>query len=405
MSFVTATMWAMLEVNSVNSIRLSIVTETWPPEVNGVAHTVNHLVSGLRKLERYHIELIRPRQSANDNPSVQPELSLYLVRGITLPFYKEVKMGMPQFFRLRKRWKQQRPDIVQIVTEGPLGYSAMLAAKSLGIPVFSDFHTNFDQYSRHYHMAFAFKLAALYLRHMHNCTLRTLVPTTELMAQLNDCGYKNLGILDRGIDAAVFNPSKRDQSLREYYGVEPDQLLVVLVSRMAIEKNLDLAFVAFREIQKHLPNSRFLLVGDGPERKRLQQLNPDCIFAGMKTGEVLAAHYASADLFVYPSTSETFGNVVIEAMASGLPVLTYDYAAAHKYIQSGLNGVTVPFDDEAAFINAAASLSKHEVERRSLGPNARKTAEQLSWDSVVLRLDNLITSLLAEEYHEENAAA
>jgi len=391
----------MSEANIPTCIHLAVITETWPPEVNGVAHTIHHLVQGLRKLNRYQLELVRPRQFAAEQAQVQEGFTEYLTKGVTLPFYKEVNIGLPQYWALKKRWTQHRPDIVQIVTEGPLGYSAMRAAKSLGIPVFSDFHTNFDQYSRHYHLKYAFRFAGAYLRHLHNQTLCTLVPTHELLHQLFEAGYRSLGILERGIDAELFHPAKRSHALRTSLGISDEQLLVVLVSRMAQEKNLDLAFSSFRQIQQVVPNARFLLVGDGPERERLEAEHPDCLFVGMQVGQALAEHYASGDLFLYPSTSETFGNVIIEAMASGLPVLTYDYAAAHKYIQSGHNGVAVPFDDEVAFHKAAIALAQDTPQARQLmGSLARETAQELSWESVVNRLDNIINDLLTEVYHE-----
>ena len=395
----------MLSVILPNRISLAVVTETWPPEVNGVAHTIDHLVRGLRQLNRYQIQLVRPRQQSDCEPVQEADFEEYLVGGLTLPFYKEVRVGTPQFFALRSQWKKTPPDIVQIVTEGPLGYSALRAAKSLGIPVFSDFHTNFDQYSQHYHLKYGFDLAGRYLRHLHNQTLRTLVPTTELIDQLKGNGYKNLGILERGIDAKLFHPERRCQTLRARYGIEEDQLLLVLVTRMAQEKNLDLAFTAFRAIQQSQPDARFLLVGDGPERARLQALHPDCLFAGMQTGTELAEHYASGDLFIYPSISETFGNVIIEAMASGVPVVTYDYAAAHKYIDSGHNGITVPFDNPDAFVKAATDIANQAEQRRHLGQQARETARQLSWESVVLRLDTIIQNLLSEVTHETSASA
>ncbi|WP_245929674.1 glycosyltransferase family 4 protein [Leucothrix pacifica] len=395
----------MSQANYSNQIRLAVVTETWPPEVNGVANTIQHLVNGLLRLGRYYIELVRPKQSASDQPLLQEDFEEYLTNAITLPFYKEVKAGSPHFFGLRKRWKQQRPDIIQIVTEGPLGYSAMRAAKSLGIPVFSDFHTNFDQYSQHYHLTYGWRLVNRYLRHLHNSTLCTLVPTTELAQQLQRSGYKNLEILERGINAGLFHPHKRSQQLRHSLGIMDGQLMVTLVSRMAHEKNLDLAFAAYREIQQQVPNARFVLIGDGPDRARLQAQHPDCLFVGMQTGEALAQHYASGDLFLYPSTSETFGNVIIEAMASGLPVVTYDYAAAHKYIQSGKNGITVELHNEGAFIDAAVSLATQSQQRHAMGIKARATTQQLSWDNVVLHLDHITQQLLAKVHHEETAPA
>ncbi len=376
--------------------RLSVVTETWPPEINGVAHTVSRLVAGLQERPDYHIQLIRPRQQAHEKPYREIRFHEHLVNGLTLPFYKEVRLGFPQYHALKRLWKKQRPDIVQIVTEGPLGYSAMKAAKKLGIPVISDFHTNFDQYSRYYRLSRFFNLAKRYLRHVHNQTLVTLVPTRELQQQLHADGYTKLGILDRGIDAQLFNPIRRSEKLRAQLGIHPEQLLVTLVSRMAQEKNLDLAFTAFRAIQQHNPNARFLLVGDGPERKRLQDANPDCLFVGMQTGIALAEHYASGDLFLYPSMSETFGNVILEAMASGLPVVTFNYAAAREYINNGENGSTVTLDDEAAFIQASVNLVQDSTLRQRQGQAAYQTAQTLSWEKVVERLHQTIQTILRE---------
>jgi glycosyltransferase involved in cell wall biosynthesis len=388
-----------------NKTRLAVVTETWPPEINGVAHTISRLVGGLRVRGDYHIQLVRPRQSARDKPGHDHDFREHLVNGLTLPFYKEVRLGFPQYNALKRLWKKQRPDIVQIVTEGPLGYSAMKAAKKLGIPVISDFHTNFDQYSRYYRLSGFFNLAKRYLRHVHNQTLVTLVPTRELQQQLSANGYTKLGILDRGIDVQRFNPQRRNPALREQLGVHKDQLLVTLVSRMAQEKNLDLAFSAFRTIQQHVPDARFLLVGDGPERKRLQDAHPDCLFAGMQTGIALAEHYASGDLFLYPSTSETFGNVVLEAMASGLPVVTFNYAAAYEHIRHVENGMAVTLDDEAAFIEASVTLACDPALRQQQGERAHQTALGLSWEKVVGRLDHTIQTVLREVRHETAPSA
>lgn len=387
-----------------SNTRLAVVTETWPPEINGVANTISRLVHGIRDMGGYHIQLVRPRQQAREKPIRTENFQEYLVNGVTLPFYKEVRLGFPQYNALKRLWKKQRPDIVQIVTEGPLGYSAMKAAKKLGIPVISDFHTNFDQYSRYYRLSGFFNLAKRYLRHVHNQTLVTLVPTRELQQQLTASGYEKLGILDRGIDADLFKPQRRSEALRSQLGIRPDQLLVTLVTRMAQEKNLDLAFEAFRAIQQNTPDAKFLLVGDGPERKRLQEAHPDCLFAGMKTGEELAAHYASGDLFLYPSTSETFGNVVLEAMACGLPVVTFDYAAAREHILSGDNGMAIPLDNNAAFIAAAVELARNTELRQRMSPAATATAHNLSWRKVVERLHNTIQSVLHEVRHETAAS-
>ncbi len=380
--------------------RLVVVTETWPPEINGVAHTISRLVRGLQAFGHYDICLVRPAQHAQDTARSEINFRESLVTGLTLPFYQEVRLGAPQYFALKRCWQQMRPDIVQVVTEGPLGYSAIKAARSLGIPVISDFHTHFDQYSRYYHASMLFKLAGYYLRHLHNQTLLTLVPTRELKEQLASKGYDKLEILARGIDTRLFNSARRQEALRRQLGLQPDQLLVTLVTRMAHEKNLDLAFTTFRVIQRQVPNARFLLVGDGPERRRLQRQHPDCLFVGMQTDTALAEHYASSDLFLYPSTSETFGNVVLEAMASGLPVVTFDYAAAREYIRSGENGLTVLLDDNQAFIETAVQLALDAPLRLRLGKAASQTTRAISWESVIEHLHRILQSVLRGTLYE-----
>lgn len=386
-----------------NPTRLAVVTETWPPEINGVANTINRLVQGLRKQGGYEIQLVRPRQSATEKALLESDLQEHLVNGLTLPFYKEVRLGFPQYNALKKLWSRQRPDIVQIVTEGPLGYSAMKAAQKLGIPLISDFHTNFDQYSHYYKLSGFFNIARRYLRHVHNQTLVTLVPTNELRRQLEASGYEKLGIMERGIDAELFHAGRRSEALREKLGIRPDQLLVTLVSRIAQEKNLDLAFEAYQAIRQQVPDAKFLIVGDGPERKRLEEQYPDCLFAGMRRGVELAEHFASGDLFLYPSKSETFGNVVLEAMASGLPVVTFDYAAAREHIRHGDNGMAAPLHDNAAFIRMATELAQDAGLRARMGKAAMQTAHGLSWEKVVERLHNTIQTVLNEVHHETAA--
>ncbi|MBK8453448.1 MAG: glycosyltransferase family 1 protein [Thiofilum sp.] len=371
------------------ALTLAVVTETWPPEINGVAHTIAQLVHRLHSEFGYCVQLIRPRQSQQDQASVRPDFSEHLVASWRLPFYPQVRLGAPAAYLLYRLWKQQRPDVVQIVTEGPLGYAALWIAQTLKIPVISDFHTHFDQYSDYYRLGIFKNLASRYLRSLHNQTLFTLVPTQSLCQYLSTKGYKNLALLARGIDADLFNPNQRSNALRQRLGVSNTDLLVVLVARLAHEKNLDLAFQAFQRLQHTQPNAQFLVVGDGPERSRLQKTYPFAHFAGMQTGVALAQHYASGDLFLYPSLSETFGNVITEAMASGLPVVAFNYAAAQEHIQHEVNGWVVPFGDHAAFIEQTlqAAQASH---RATIATHARATALTLDWYQVTEQLHQLL---------------
>lgn len=372
-------------------LRIALVTETYPPEINGVAMTLQRMVTGL--IERKHrVQLIRPRQGLEDAEQHSREFDEMLARGWALPKYQGLRFGLPAKAALLRSWSRQRPDLVHVATEGPLGWSAVSAAIKLKLPVTSDFHTNFDHYSRHYGLAWLKQPVTAYLKRFHNRTARTFVPTGEVATQLATQGYRNLEVVSRGVDTSLFAPVRRADALRTSWGLEPDGLAVLYVGRIAPEKNLQLAVRAFAAIRSVRPDARMVFVGDGPMRAVLAREHPDFLFAGMRTGEDLAAHYASADLFVFPSLTETFGNVTLEAMASGLGVVAYRYAAAAESILDGTDGYTVEPGDEDAFIERARIAASDIRCLRALGGAAREKARTLDWDWVN---DRFSSSLLA----------
>lgn len=363
------------------SLRVALVTETYPPEVNGVAMTLGRMVDGL--MARGHrIQLIRPRQTHGDHPAQGPTFEEVLARGLQIPRYEGLRFGLPARTALVRQWTRQRPDLVHVATEGPLGWSAVSAAAKLKLPVTSDFHTNFDHYSGHYGVGWLRQPVAAYLRRFHNRTARTFVPTETMAASLRDQGYQRVAVIARGVDTALFSPARRSAALRERWGLGPHDLAVVSVGRVAPEKNLPLTLQAFEAIRRQRPEAKLVVVGDGPLLARLAHDHPDHIYAGMRTGEDLAAHYASADLFLFPSLTETYGNVTLEAMASGLGVVAYDCAAAAEVIAQGVEGVTVPPGDEAAFIACAADLARDDPRRQRIALCARARAEGLDWDRI-----------------------
>ena len=329
-------------------LRIALVTETYPPEINGVAMTLGRMVEGLRARGHF-VQLVRPRQSPTDAPIAADKLT----RGVPIPSYPGLKMGLPAKRILARLWREQRPDLVHVATEGPLGWSAIAAARLLKLPVSSDFHTKFDHYSRHYGFAWLKRPITAYLRKFHNSTDLSLVPTESLRQELLRQAYQNIEVLARGVDRQLYPPGRRSQALRANWGVYDDDLAVINVGRMAAEKNLPLVIRAFAAIRARVPRARLIFVGDGPERARLQQTHPEHVYCGMRSGEELACHYASADLFLFPSLTETFGNVTLEALASGLCVVAYRHAAAAELIRDGDNGVLAEAGDESDFIAAA----------------------------------------------------
>ena len=363
------------------SLRIAIVTETFPPEVNGVAMTLGRIVDGL--LQRGHaIQIVRPRQAKEANLDSRVGLDEVLSRGVPVPAYGDLRFGLPSKTRLIKLRSEKRPDIVHVVTEGPLGWSAVAAARALQLPVTSSFHTNFQSYSQHYGIGLFKKPIEGYLKKLHNRTQATLVPTRAMVAELQSRGYNNVTLMSRGVATDQFHPDKRSHTLRASWGVEPNTLVAVHVGRLAKEKNIALVISAFRAIQARVPDAKMVFVGDGPLRKQVEVACPDALFAGVRKGEELATHYASGDLFLFPSLTETFGNVVPEALASGLAVLSYDHAAAKELITDGSNGALITKTDELDFIDAAVALALDPAKLQRIRQAAPASVAHVGWDAV-----------------------
>jgi glycosyltransferase involved in cell wall biosynthesis len=364
-------------------MHIAYVTETYPPELNGVALTVARMVRGLRA-RGHAVQLIRPQQAGERPRDTDDE---WLAPGVAIPMYPALRIGLPKVGRLTERWARLRPDLVHVATEGPLGWAAVRAARLLGIPVTSEFRTNFDQYSGHYGVGWLSGAVRAYLRRFHNGTDRTLVPTPAVRAALSRTGYERLDVLGRGVDCEHFSPANRSETLRASWGATDSTPVLMYVGRLASEKNVPLAFRTFEAVSARVPGARMVVVGDGPLRSRLQRQAPDAIFVGPQSGAALAQHYASGDIFLFPSITETFGNVTLEALASGLLVVAFRSGAAAVHIEDCGNGVLAEPNDEQGFVAGACALAQ---QFRLLGPmrrGARDAALGATWDAVISRFE------------------
>mgnify|MGYP003945563329 CR=1 FL=1 len=383
-------------------MRIGIISETYPPEINGVALTVHSLATGLAA-RGHQVDLIRPRQPQPHQD--EPGIDVLSVRGGALPRYPGLRFGLPAGRTLRQHWRQQRPDAIYVATEGPLGWSAVRTAARLGIPVSSGFHTRFDSYADHYGLGLLTPLVRGYLRRFHQRGAATLVPTDALARELQAMGICNARLLRRAVDTQLFHPNQRDDNLRDAWGVDTATPVVLYVGRIAPEKNLELAVQAFRAIQQRIPKARYVWVGDGPARAALEAANADFIFAGMQRDEALARHYASADLFPFPSLSETFGNVILEALAAGLPVVAYAEGAAREHLVDGVNGYCIESGNAPAFIDAATRLASNPALIRHMGRAAHVGVAGLSPDAVIRDFETLLREMAEENQHEHLATA
>jgi glycosyltransferase involved in cell wall biosynthesis len=288
--------------------RLALVTDAWLPQTNGVVQTLRRVV---RHLETRGVEVLVIAPDAH--------------RTIPLPSYTEIAVAVDPW-KAAARLRSFAPDAVHVATEGPLGAWVRTSLARRGLRFTTSFHTRFPEYLTA-RAPIPLGWGYAYERWFHSAAQHTLVGTRSLMSELSDRRVgRRLVHWPRGVDTELFSPAKRRDHL--FAGPRP---IWLYVGRVAVEKSLD-DFLKLR-----LPGTK-VVVGDGPARQELQRRYPQAEWCGYRYGEELATHYASADCFVFPSRTETFGNVILEAMASGLPVAAVPAPGPLDLIEDGVNG-------------------------------------------------------------------
>jgi len=341
----------------------------------------------------HEVTVWRPNRPELTRGEPAAGLSEVWVPGFPIPRYPLLRFGLPAWRRLRQAWTHQRPDLVHVVTEGPLGASAITVARSLQIPVTSSFHTNFHTYVRDYGFGVLRGAALAWLRRVHNRTDRTFAPTAQLCAELSAEGFRNLSVLSRGVDTRRFDPARRCPALRARWGADENTLVVIHVGRIAAEKNFDLLFRAYQAMGAARPNIRFVVVGEGPIKAQLVRKHPGCVFEPFYSREEIGRYYASADMYVHTSLTETFGNVLVEAMASGLAVVGFDYAAARRFVKHGENGLVVARDEDDRLVAEAVRLALDGPLREKLGSAARLELVSQSWEQVATEFERELVAV------------
>ena len=361
-----------------------IVTDTFPPDINGVARTLQTLAKGLAK-RGHSVQVVTTTDGASsDNKS--HGVDVHSIYSVPLPGYQGLRMGLTSRRNIKALIDADKPDALYVAVETIMGVNAIRAARDSGIGIVSGFHTNFHSYTKNYRVPILMNLMARYLRFVHNRTARTLTPSETTAEQLRAMGVNNVGVMGRGVDTELFSPERRDPALRREWGVADDCPVAIFVGRIAAEKNLPLVVRSFQQIMATTPGARCVFVGDGPLSKWLKETHPEFIHAGARTGEDLARHYASADIFVFPSLTETFGNVLLEAMASRLVTISFDYAASQQFVRHGENGFKATLDDEEGFLRAVEEAVIHSNDA-GLRDAAHATAQRLSWDAIISQFE------------------
>lgn len=358
-----------------------LITDTYPPDINGVARSLSTFAAGLAA-RGHDVEIVTtiPADGEMDH------LHRHVVMAMPLPGYPGLRIGISTTWQMQAKFEEMKPDVLYVATETPLGIASIRAAAKMGIPVVSGFHTNFQTYLEDYHLPGLETVATGLLRSIHNQTVRTLTPSVDTAAMLERWGILNVGVLGRGVDTELFSPNHRSTTLRASWGANEKIPVAIYVGRVAAEKNLPLLMRAFAKFREVHPGAPCVVVGDGPRLKSLQTEHPEYLYVGAKRGTELAECYASGDLFLFPSSSETFGNVVLEAMSSGLATVAYDYAAPRLVIKHSQNGWLATLEDEEAFLQATRDAAAN-WDSTSIRHLARQAAADYGWKRVIKQFE------------------
>lgn len=381
-------------ISSRRSLRIAMVTEPYPPGLQGAASTVARIAEGLR-LRDHTVQLVRPKHGPLDNPRRRAGLENVLTPAISFLPYRLLRVGLPSRQALAGLWTERRPDLVHIATEGPLGWSALQAALALKLPVCSDFRTDLHVQRRLLGAGWLQKPIMAYLRNFHNRCHCTMVSTEALRRQLSAEGFSPLSVVTRGVDTQRFSPRKRNPALRAQWGVGDTDVAALYVGGMAQGDDLELLLQAFQQLRCRQPAARLVVLGDDPAHKALRARCRQAIFGGHRTGDELAMWYASSDLLLLPGRTANCGDVVSEAMASGLATVAFNSADAGQQIAHQYNGLLASTDDVSTFFRLSADLAHDTEMRRRLGAQAREKAHQHGWEGIVLRIEDLYAATMA----------
>ncbi len=377
-------------VPSSRPLRVALVTSSYNFIADGVALTLNRLVAWL---ESHGVEVLIFAPTAR-TPAFAHEGAVVPVPSLPLPARPEYRLALGMASHVKRQLLDFKPDIIHIAVPDLLGHAALGLGKRHGIPVVASYHTRYETYLKHYwYLAPLEGLLKRILRRFYGACREVYLPSDSTRAALLADGLAdNFKPWPRGIDMTRFAPDKRSPAWRARHGIGADELVILHVSRLVREKRLDTLTDALGRIT--VPH-RVVIVGDGPDRDFAQAALPHAIFAGFLGGEELASAYASSDIFVFPSDSESFGNVTLEAMASGLPCVCADATGSRSLVVPGETGFLVDADDPAGFADKISALAADCALRQRMGQAARMRALTFSWDETMARMLGYYKALLA----------
>ncbi|MBO6524981.1 MAG: glycosyltransferase family 1 protein [Balneolaceae bacterium] len=364
-------------------LRVALFTGNYNHIRDGVSLTLNRLV---HYLESQDIPVLVFGPSVK-NPAIDHCGELVVTPSIPMlvPGREEYRIATHFSRSAKKRLEEFNPTLIHIATPDGLGIGGLRWAKKHGIPKVTSYHTHFLSYADYYatYLNPIKKPFKMLMKWFYKQFTHTYVPSQSMIDELHNEGIPgNMKIWARGIDTERFNPGKRDMEWRRSVGFDDDDIVVTFVSRLVWEKELRTYIDSVSRIQKKYPKVRALIVGDGQARKEAEQLLPNGHFTGFAKGEDLARAYASADIFLFPSHTETFGNVTLEAMSSGLPCIVADAIGSKSLVDNGVNGFWAKKESVDDFTNQLEKVVADSEMRIKMGKTSRKMAMEYEWDSI-----------------------
>lgn len=364
-------------------MKVAYFTESLFPHVDGVSRTLAQLFG---TLERRGVDF-RIFSPFKPGPEISWSERVHKIPYIRFPLYTDYRLASPIGHRASGRLDEYQPDLIHVVSPTPINVRAAKYGHRRGVPVVSSFHTHFVSYFRFYGFGGLEGVGWKMMRRFYARCEVVYAPSVSIIQELAEHGIRNTELWSRGIDLHRFSPAFRDPALRRLAGAENDDTpVLLLVSRLVKEKDLADLVAMERILRERGSRHRLVLVGDGPMREQLQADLPDAYFPGHQGGEALARWFASGDVFVFPSTTETFGNVVLEAQASGLPTVVVNRGGPPDLVEPGRTGFIARANDPADLADHVQRLLADAGERRRMGAAARAAASDRDWQVINGRL-------------------
>ena len=372
-------------------MRIALLTETFLPKVDGIVTRLIHTVEHLQR-NGDQVLVISPEGGITEYKGAK----VYGVTGFPLPLYPELKLAVPRP-AIGEALDDFKPDLIHVVNPAMLGFAGIFHSKVHNIPLVASYHTHLPQYLQHYGFGMLEGFLWELLKLTHNQAALNLCTSTAMVEELKTHGIERVDLWQRGVDIEVFHPDRASEEMRNRLSENnPESPLLLYVGRLSPEKEIE----RIKPILEAIPNSRLALVGDGPHRQALESYFADTNtnFVGYLMGTDLAAAFASADAFVFPSRTETLGLVLLEAMAAGCPVVAARSGGIPDIVTDGVNGfLFAPTEDDEGAIAATIRLLEQKQEREVLRQNARLEAERWGWGAATSQLQNHYRQVLNKE--------